>query len=140
MFFGCSSLPRVWVVGFGLVNSLSLVCFYILHFFLFTWHFWCMFNPQTLGARLEWGWLSKTLIFDHFPVDSTSHLHTLYCKTIRALASTLLNSQHSSKVLDTEDGLDRKLLSSGRMLLWQLSVWTEYQVIQTDARDPISLT
>jgi len=27
--------PRVWVVGFGLVNSLSLVPFYIFHFFLF---------------------------------------------------------------------------------------------------------
>jgi len=27
--------PRVWVVGFGLVNPLALVPFYILHFFLF---------------------------------------------------------------------------------------------------------
>jgi hypothetical protein len=47
-----------------------------------------MFNPQTLGTRLECGWLSKTLTFDHFPVDSTSHLQHTILQTIRTLAST----------------------------------------------------
>jgi hypothetical protein len=78
--------PRVWVVEFGLVNSLALVPFYIFHFFLFNLAFFVrMFNPRTLGTRLEWGWLSKTLTFDHFIVDSTSYLHTLYCKRFVSL-------------------------------------------------------
>jgi hypothetical protein len=40
---------------------------------------------------------------------------------------------NSSKLLDTKDGPDGKFSSSGRMMLGQLSVWT-------DARDPIYLT
>jgi hypothetical protein len=73
--------PRVWVVGFSLVDSLALVPF-ILHisFHLFYLVFCSWISSQTFGTRLKWGWSSKTLIFDHFPVDSTSHLHTLYCK------------------------------------------------------------
>jgi len=58
-----------------------------------------MFNPQTFGTRLEWGWLSKTLIFDHFPVDSTSHLHTLYCK--RFVRLRVLFKTHNTHDLDT---------------------------------------
>jgi hypothetical protein len=73
--------PRVWVVGFGLVDSLALVPFNLhISFHLFYLVFCSWINSQTFGTRLKWGWLNKTPIFDHFPVDSTSHLHTLYCK------------------------------------------------------------
>jgi len=73
--------PRVWVVGFGLVDSLALVPFNLhISFHLFYLVFYSWINPQTFGTRLKWSWLNKTPIFDHFPVDSTSHLHTLYCK------------------------------------------------------------
>jgi len=73
--------PRVWVVGFGLVDSLALVPFNLhtsFHLFYLVCCSWI--NSQTFGTRLKWGWLNKTPIFDHFPLDSTSHLHTLYCK------------------------------------------------------------
>jgi hypothetical protein len=46
----------------------------------------------------------------------------------------------SLKLLDTGKGPDGKFSSSGRMMLGQLSVQTEYQVIWMAARDPISLT
>jgi hypothetical protein len=73
--------PRVWVVEFGLVDSLALVPFNLhISFHLVYLVFCSWLNPQTFGTRLKWGWLNKTPIFDHFPVDSTSHLHTLYCK------------------------------------------------------------
>jgi hypothetical protein len=73
--------PRVWVVGFDLVNSLALVPFNLhISFHLFYLVFCPWINSQTFGTRLKWSWLSKTPIFDHFPVDSTSYLHTLYCK------------------------------------------------------------
>jgi hypothetical protein len=72
---------RVWVVGFGLVDSLALVHFNLhISFHLFYLVFCSLINPQTFGTRLKWSWLNKTPIFDHFPVNSTSHLHTLYCK------------------------------------------------------------
>jgi len=71
--------PRVWVVGFGLVDSLALVPFNLhISFHLFYLVFYSWINPQTFGTRLKWGWLNKTPTFDHFPVDSTSHLHTHY--------------------------------------------------------------
>jgi hypothetical protein len=73
--------PRVWVVGFGSVDSLALVPFNLhISFHLFNLVFYSWINPQNFGTRLKWGWLNKTPTFDHFPVDSTSHLHTLYCK------------------------------------------------------------
>jgi hypothetical protein len=75
--------PRVWVVGFGLVDSLALVYFNLhISFHLFYLVFCSWINHQNFGTRLKWGWLNKTPIFDHFPVDSTSHLHTLYCKRL----------------------------------------------------------
>jgi hypothetical protein len=82
MFFGCSSRNQeVWVVRFGLVDSLALVPFNLyISFHLVYLVFYSWINPQTFGTRLKWGWLNKTPIFDHFPVDSTLHLHTLYCK------------------------------------------------------------
>jgi hypothetical protein len=82
MFFGCSSKNQeVWVVGFGLVDSLALVPFNLhISFHLFCLVFYSWINPQTFGTRLKWSWLNKTAIFHHFLVDSTSHLHTLYCK------------------------------------------------------------
>jgi len=81
MFFGCSSRNQeVWVVGFGLVDSLTLVPFNLhFSFHLFCLVFYSWINPQTFGTRLKWSWLNKTPTFDHFLVDSTSHLHTLYC-------------------------------------------------------------
>jgi hypothetical protein len=48
-------------------------------------------------------------------------------------------SWNSSKGLDTEEGPDGKFLSSGRMMLGQSSVRTEYHVVWMDARDPIPL-
>jgi hypothetical protein len=73
--------PRVWVVEFGLVDSLALVPFNLhISFHLFYLIFCSWIKLQTFGTRLKWGWLNKTPIFDHFPVDSTSHLNTLYCK------------------------------------------------------------
>jgi hypothetical protein len=87
---------RVWVVGFGLVNFLALVPFnFHISFHLFYLVFCSWINPQTFGTRLKWGWLNKTPIFDHFPVDSTSHLHTLYCKRfvrLRVLIKTHIKS------------------------------------------------
>jgi hypothetical protein len=82
MFFGCSGRNQeVWVVGFGLVDSLALVPFNLhISFHLVYLVFCSWINPQTFGTRLKWGRLNKTPIFDQFPVDSTSHLHTLYCK------------------------------------------------------------
>jgi hypothetical protein len=82
MFFGCSSRNQeVWVVGFGLVDSLALGPFNLhISFYLFCLVFYSWINPQTFGTRLKWSWLNKTPTFDHFPVDLTSHLHTLYCK------------------------------------------------------------
>jgi hypothetical protein len=96
MFFGCSSRNQeVWVVGFGLVDSLALVPFNLhISFHLFCLVFYSWINPQTFGTRLKWSWLNKTPIFDHFPVDSTSHLHTLYCKQfvrLRVLIKTHIN-------------------------------------------------
>jgi hypothetical protein len=68
--------PRVWVVGFGLVDSLTLVPFNLhISLHLFPLVFCSSIISQTFGTRLKWGWLSKTPIFDHFPVGSTSHLH-----------------------------------------------------------------
>jgi len=73
----------VWVVGFGLVDSLALVSFNLhISFHLVYLVFCSWINSQTFGTRLKWGWLNKTPIFDHFPVDSTSHLHKLYCKRL----------------------------------------------------------
>jgi hypothetical protein len=87
--------PRVWVVGFGLVDSLAFVPFNLhISFHLFHLVFCSWINPQTFGTRLKWSWLNKTLIFDHFSVDSTSHLHTLYCKRfvrLRVLIKTHIN-------------------------------------------------
>jgi hypothetical protein len=89
--------PRVWVVGFGLVDSLALVSFNLhISFHLFYLVFCSWINSQTFGTRLKWGWLNKTPIFDHFPVDSTSHLHTLYCKwfvRLRVLIKTHITPQ-----------------------------------------------
>jgi len=88
--------PRVWVVGFGLVDSLALVPFnFHISFHLVYLVFCSWINPQTFGTRLKWGWLNKTPIFDHFPVDSTSHLQTLYCKRfvrLRVLIKTHNNN------------------------------------------------
>jgi len=88
--------PRVWVVGFGLVDSLALVHFNLhILFHLFYLVFYSWINPQTFGTRLKWGWLNKTPTFGHFPVDSTSHLHTLYCKRfvrLRVLIKTHIGS------------------------------------------------
>jgi hypothetical protein len=81
--------PSVWVVGFGLVDSLALVPFNLhISFHLFHLIYYSWINLQTFGTRLKWGWLNKTPIFDHFPVDSTSHLQNAILQTIRALAST----------------------------------------------------
>jgi hypothetical protein len=49
-------------------------------------------------------------------------------------------SWNSLKVLDIEEGPDGKFSLSGWMMLGQLSVWTKYHIVRTDARDPISLT
>jgi len=49
-------------------------------------------------------------------------------------------SWNSSKLLDTEEGPEGKFSSSGKMMLGQLSVRTEYHVVWTAARDLISLT
>jgi hypothetical protein len=46
-------------------------------------------------------------------------------------------SWNSLNLLDTEEGPDGKFSSFGQMMLGQLSVWTEYHVVRTDARDPI---
>jgi hypothetical protein len=55
--------PRVWVVGFGLVDSLALVPFNLhISFHLFYLVFCSWINSQTFGTRLKWGWLSKTPI------------------------------------------------------------------------------
>jgi hypothetical protein len=83
--------PRVWVVGFGLVDSLALISFNLhisFHLVYLVFCYWI--NPQTFGTRLKWGWLNKTPIFDHFPVDSTSHLQNAILQTIRALASIII--------------------------------------------------
>jgi hypothetical protein len=100
MFFGCSSRNQeVWVVGFGLVDSLALVLFNLhISFHIFFLVFYSWINPQTFGTRLKWSWLNKTPIFDHFPVDSTSHLHTLYCKRfvrLRVLIKTHITHHHT---------------------------------------------
>jgi hypothetical protein len=63
------------------VDSLALAPFNLhTSFHLFYLVFCSWINSQTFGTRLKWGWLNKTPMFDHFPVDSTSHLHILYCK------------------------------------------------------------
>jgi len=102
MFFRCSSRNQeVWVVGFGLVDSLALVPFNLhisLHLFCLVFYFWI--NPQTFGIRLKWSWLNKTPKFDHFPVDSTSHLHTLYCKRfvrLRVLIKTHITAHPGAR-------------------------------------------
>jgi hypothetical protein len=67
-------------------------------FHLFYLVFCSWINPQTFGTRLKWGWLNKTPIFDNFPVDSTSHLHTLYCKQFVRLRVLIKihNKNHSN--------------------------------------------
>jgi hypothetical protein len=57
------------------------------------------------------------------------------CWDVRAYATW-----NSSKLLDIEEGPDGKFSSSGRMMLGQLSVWTKYHVVRTDAKDPIFLS
>jgi hypothetical protein len=47
---------------------------------------------------------------------------------------------NSSKLLDIEEGPDRKFSPFRRMMLGQSSVWMEYHVVWTNARDPIFLT
>jgi hypothetical protein len=86
--------PRVWVVGFGLVDSLALVLFNLhILFHLFYLVFYSWINLQTFETKLKWGWLNKTpTTFDHFPVDSTSYLHTLYCKRFVYLRVLIKNN------------------------------------------------
>jgi hypothetical protein len=49
-----------------------------------------------------------------------------------------MQARGSLKLLDIEEGPDGKFLSSGRMMLGQLSIWRECHVVRTAARDPIS--
>jgi hypothetical protein len=109
--------PRVWVVGFGLVDSLALVPFNLhISFHLFCLVVYSWINPQTFGTRLKWSWLNKTLIFDHFPVGSTSHLHTLNCKRfvrLRILIKTHI--KHHKEILDP-------ISPKKKVVLWQLSI------------------
>jgi hypothetical protein len=94
--------PRVWVVEIGLVDSLALVPFNLhIPFHLAYFVFCSWINPQTFGTRLKWDWLNKTPIFDNFPVDSTTHLHTLYCKRFVRLR-VLIKTHNSEKTINSK--------------------------------------
>jgi hypothetical protein len=78
-------------------------------------------------------------------VEQSSHIcvlerNILTCRTLKGVRKCCWvvwtnATKSSSKFLDIEGHLDGKFLSSGRMMLWHMSVWTEFHVVWTDARE-----
>jgi hypothetical protein len=91
-------------------------------------------HESTSSGRLQLS--SHICVLERNPIaDRTlSGVRTCYW-SIRTDASW-----SSSKLLDTGEGPNGKFSSSGRTMLGQLSVWMEYHVVRTVARDLISLT
>jgi hypothetical protein len=77
-----------------------------------------------------------TTVFSYLCLE----INLLTCRTLKGVWTCCWDvwtdaTKRSSKLLDTEGRSNGKISSSGRMMLWEITVQTEFHVVRMDARE-----